>query len=406
MGGKDSCQGDSGGPLVQEVYNGDGSFTHYHVGVVSWGYSCADPGYAGVYARTSEVEWWIKDKVCTPAEETLPEFCDGYLASVSPTEGPCESVVLTVDVVPDPWPGEISIMVMDDWGSTLLEGTFGAAFVLSSFSTCLYPSNNYTFTITDSWGDGLMSDALGFYQLKLNDRIIKAGKDYGSGESFSIDLDADGELISEDVCQPDEKYASLVIRPDQGPDQIGGSVDIGIFEMDLEADSDLTTYNHPFTSFQAGDLSWSLYPNLLSGCLPRGTHLKPECVQVTLTDSGGDFVSEDYSNLAGLTPGFEMWMDGKKVLTSDPFTSTITQSVCSDGGCAKDYYTKIGYNVDGTYKENYCGRALLRSDEVTCESFVVSEVFAPLGLVKDFCPTVCDPDVPCPDSVYVEESET
>lgn len=49
-GKKDACVGDSGGPLVS---NGR------QIGVISFGYGCAQPNYPGVYANVASALKWI-----------------------------------------------------------------------------------------------------------------------------------------------------------------------------------------------------------------------------------------------------------------------------------------------------------------------------------------------------------
>jgi trypsin len=59
--GSDACQGDSGGPLVLTDTD---SGLDVLVGIVSWGYGCADTRYPGVYTSVGVLHQWIRDTMC------------------------------------------------------------------------------------------------------------------------------------------------------------------------------------------------------------------------------------------------------------------------------------------------------------------------------------------------------
>lgn len=61
VGKQDACQGDSGGPLMYRQVEPKSRTTKVHqLGIVSYGFRCAEEGFPGVYTRITHFVDWIQ----------------------------------------------------------------------------------------------------------------------------------------------------------------------------------------------------------------------------------------------------------------------------------------------------------------------------------------------------------
>merc|ERR1711907_587060 len=174
-GGEDACQGDSGGPLVKRQYSKTKKrFIDTYVGVVSWGYGCADRRYPGVYARVSKAHQWIKNVVCDQWKQNDAKFCPQKEPTLAPTMGPCDGAWFKFAMKTDDY-GHL-----DNNSWTLKEQNKNTEIFSGSLSKqneertwpsqCLKKGKCYTITITDGYGDGVCCDyGDGYYKGWLDD---------------------------------------------------------------------------------------------------------------------------------------------------------------------------------------------------------------------------------------------
>jgi trypsin len=126
-GGIDTCQGDSGGPLVVRNSANDRWF---QAGITSYGFECAAPGFAGIYARVSALSDWVKTttrelsnrQTITVAQDPVTEVNFGNQVGLRPFIGTIEPRWQATNLTPDPAEPVAGDNVMFSW-RILDEGT-------------------------------------------------------------------------------------------------------------------------------------------------------------------------------------------------------------------------------------------------------------------------------------------
>jgi hypothetical protein len=171
------------------------------VGITSWGFGCGANTFPGVYARVSNQFTWIKKHVCDLSVNPPAEFqCD------APTLPPAQDVQVTIAVTFDGYPDEIALMIIDDtgYGVTLVEfpvGTFEDEEGNSIFyhTLTMKERSTYTFTITDSGGDGLCCNEEGSYVLYVGTEadqgeiLVEGGGNFGHEKVHQLTVPEQGE---------------------------------------------------------------------------------------------------------------------------------------------------------------------------------------------------------------------
>ena len=163
--GQDACQGDSGGGLIRLGSTSNGE-SDVQMGIVSWGVTCGDSNFAGVYCRISEHYEWIRDNICELSDKP-PKYMNCPLKPYPPGSIDSAPVEITITINFDKYRGETSWLLetIPDFRNVAFR-PFGTYSTISSVDednsiseTLRVQSGRfYLLTLMDEYADGFCCD--------------------------------------------------------------------------------------------------------------------------------------------------------------------------------------------------------------------------------------------------------
>jgi len=123
------------------------------------------------------------DSDCDVGNACTTNTCNAGTCEASYQCSDCGKSTVTVEITTDNYPAETSYHVKDDTETYMSGGSYSLTNTPHVETTCL-GAGDYTFTIHDSYGDGLCCNyGSGSYSVKVDDNVIASGASFQSSES-------------------------------------------------------------------------------------------------------------------------------------------------------------------------------------------------------------------------------